>query len=62
MRQVNLPAELCETAEKRFCKQFGSFEEFLIFVLGELVRDDAERMDRNERRMIEERLKGLGYL
>jgi hypothetical protein len=62
MRQVNLPAELCETAEKCFGQHFASLEEFLVFVLGELVRDDAERMDQSEQRMIEERLKSLGYL
>jgi len=62
MREVSLPADLCEAAQERFGKQFAKVEDLLVFVLKELVRDDAFKMDENEQRMIEERLKGLGYL
>jgi hypothetical protein len=31
-------------------------------VLKELTRDDADRLDEKEQRMIEERLRGLGYI
>jgi hypothetical protein len=62
MREVQLPAELCKTAEERFGARFGSLEQFLTFVLQELLRDDAAQMDQAEQRIIEERLKDLGYL
>ena len=62
MREVHLPADLCEQAQARFGKQFSSVDDLLVFVLKELVRDDAHKMDENEQRMIEERLRGLGYL
>jgi hypothetical protein len=62
LRQVALPTDLCEAAEQKFGKRFGSVAEFLTFVLQELVRDDVSQMDDVERKMIEQRLKDLGYL
>lgn len=62
MRDVQLPAELCRRAEEQFGARFGSVEQFLTFVLQELLRDDAMRMDQAELRIIEERLKDLGYI
>jgi hypothetical protein len=62
MRELRLPAELCRTAEERFAAQYGGLEQFLEFVLRQLVRDDAAQMDQAEQKIIEERLKDLGYL
>jgi hypothetical protein len=62
MREVQLPAELCKNAEWRFGARFGNLEQFLTFVLQELLRDDAAQMDQAEQRIIEERLKDLGYI
>jgi hypothetical protein len=62
MREVSLPADLCEAARERFGKQFAKVEDLLVFVLKELVCDDAHKMEENEQKMIEERLRGLGYL
>ena len=62
MRDVSLPADLCDAALARFGKPFSGVEDLLVFVLKELIRDDAHKMDENEQRMIEERLRGLGYL
>ncbi len=62
MRDVRLPSELCRAAEERFGARFGSLEELLTFVLQELVRDDAAQMDEGEQRIIEERLRDLGYI
>jgi hypothetical protein len=62
MREVQLPAELCLTAEERYGARFGNVEQLLTFVLQELLRDDAAQMDQAEQRIIEERLKDLGYL
>jgi len=57
-RQISLPDHLCAAIERKF----GSLEPFLTFVLGELLRDDAAALDQNEQRMVEERLRELGYL
>jgi len=62
MRTVKLPADLCAAAEKKFNKTFGSLEELLVLVLRDLTRDEANQMDEAERRLIEERLRELGYL
>jgi hypothetical protein len=58
LRQVSLPEHLCVALERRF----GNLESFLTFVLGELVRDEATILDQNEERIVEERLRELGYL
>lgn len=62
VREVRLPAELCNNAERRFAARFGNVEELLTFVLRELLRDEASQMDEAERRVIEQRLKDLGYI
>jgi hypothetical protein len=62
LRDVRLPAELCSDAERRFAARFGNVEELLIFVLQELLRDHATLMDQAEQRVIEQRLKDLGYI
>lgn len=62
VRNVDLPEELCISVEKKFAHRFGGVEEILTAALEELVRDDAVRMDEKEERIIEERLKGLGYI
>jgi len=62
MREVSLPAELCEALERRYGQQFPNIEELLVFVLSELVRDDAHRLDQNDQRLIEARLRDLGYI
>jgi len=61
-REVRLPDELCREAERRFGARFGSLEELLVFVLRELLRDQAAQMDQAEQRVIEKRLKDLGYI
>jgi hypothetical protein len=62
VRDVRLPAELCNDAERRFAGRFGNLEELLVFVLRELLRDQATQMDQVEQRVIEQRLKDLGYI
>jgi hypothetical protein len=62
LRDVRLPAELCDDAERRLAARFGSLEEFLGFVLRELLRDESTQMDQAEQRVIEQRLKDLGYI
>jgi hypothetical protein len=61
-RELRLSSWLCEAAEQRFGPRFGTLENLLTHVLEQLVRDDACQMDQQERRIIEERLKDLGYV
>jgi len=61
-RTVALPEELCSAVEQKFAHRFGSLEELLSAALEELGRDDALKMDEKEQQIIEERLKGLGYI
>jgi hypothetical protein len=62
LREVRLAASLCEAAERKFGARFGGLEPFLNALLQELLRDDAAEMDRDEQRVIEQRLKDLGYI
>lgn len=62
MRTVQLPADVCTLAEKRFGQVFGGLEELLVFILRDLVREDASIADQAEQRLVEERLRELGYL
>ncbi len=61
-REIRLPEDLCRAAEQKFCGRFPTLEKFLVHVLEQLVRDDAVKMDQDEQRIIEERLKDLGYI
>jgi hypothetical protein len=61
-RDVKLSSALCDAAEKKFGARFGGLEPFLNSVLQELVRDDSAQMDQDEQRIVEQRLKDLGYI
>ena len=62
IRTITLPAELCRAAEQKFADRFGTLDELLTAVLNQLLQDDALKMDEREQQIIEERLKGLGYI
>jgi len=62
MREVHLPADLCAAVEKKFGKTFGSIEELLVFILRDLSDEQASQLDEAETRLVEERLRELGYL
>ncbi len=62
LREVRLPAELCNEAERHFAGRFADVEQLLTFLLSELLRDDAAKMDQAEQRILEERLRDLGYI
>lgn len=61
-RTISLPEDICSAAEKRFGHRFGSVEELVSATLRELLRENALAMDESEQRIVEERLKGLGYI
>lgn len=62
LRSVNLPADLCERAEKKFGGSFDSVEQMLEYILTDLLRDDAAQADQQEQSVLEQRLRDLGYL
>ena len=61
MRQIILPEDLCAGAERRYVEHFANITELLTFVLRELNEGSAQ-VDEAEERIIEIRLKELGYL
>ncbi len=61
-RNVRLPVDLCAAAEKKFGHAFANLEELLTFVLRDLSGDEAAQLDLAEQRLVEERLRELGYL
>jgi hypothetical protein len=62
-RDLRLPASLCEAVERLIRgTRFKTVEEFLSFVLQELTSRDSTPLDEQERKVIEERLRDLGYL
>ena len=62
VRQLQLPSDICEAADRRFGAHFGGLEPFLAYVLKELLRSDTSDLDSAERGIIEARLKDLGYI
>lgn len=62
LRTIKLPEDLCRTAEKKYAAHFTSLEELIAFVLHALANDQAAEMDDAESRIIDERLRELGYL
>ena len=60
--EVHLPAKLCESALERFGSRFDSIDALLTFILQEVLFSDAVKMDEAEQRMLEARLKDLGYI
>jgi hypothetical protein len=59
---MQLPADLCASAENKFSHLFGSVEEMLDFILRDLLRDEALAADETEQKLVEDRLRELGYL
>ena len=62
LRNIRLPEELCAKLERQFGSRFTNIEELLRFVMRELSRDEALQMDEAELRLVEQRLKDLGYM
>ncbi len=62
-RDIRLPTHLCEAAEQLIKgTKFETVEEFLSFVLQELTSRDSTQSEEQERKVIEARLRDLGYL
>ena len=61
-RSVDLPEDLCAAAERKFGGKFATIDDLLTFVLRDLLSDRAQTADLEEQRMLEQRLRELGYL
>jgi hypothetical protein len=62
-RDVRLPSELCAAAEERIKgTSFRTLEDFLTFVLRDLTSRRGAQAEEQERKLVEERLRDLGYL
>ncbi|MFY9558891.1 MAG: hypothetical protein WAQ52_01535 [Terriglobales bacterium] len=62
-REVQLPSELCQAAEQLIKgTKFATLEEFLTFVLQEVTSNRSAQAEEQERKVIEDRLRDLGYL
>lgn len=59
---VELPADLCLQAERKYGQHFKTLSELVIFVLNELLCDRAQQLDHSEQDLVETRLKELGYI
>jgi hypothetical protein len=62
IRSVAVPEELCVAAEQKFAHHFGTVDELVAELLRQLLQENALAMDEKEQHIIEERLKGLGYI
>jgi len=62
MRQIQLPEQLCQRIEELYGHQFSGIEACLSFILEHLINDQSTQLDRAEERMVEQRLRDLGYV
>jgi len=61
-RKINVAADLCAAAEKKFADSFQSVDELVTFVLQKLIRGDTVELDRADQAAVEQRLRDLGYM
>lgn len=61
-REIRIPADLCDAAEKKFADAFHNVDELVAFVLQELIHGDTVDMDRADQAAVEQRLRDLGYM
>jgi hypothetical protein len=61
-RNIQLPEDLCHAAEEKFAGRFQNVEALLEFLLRDIVNDTATQLDEAEERIVEERLRELGYI
>jgi hypothetical protein len=61
-RKVCLPEDLCRAAEEKFGARFSSVDELVCNLLTALLKDDGSQMDSREIEVVEQRLRGLGYV
>jgi hypothetical protein len=67
MRKVALPVDICKKIEHRIAAtDFHSLEEYITFVLEEVLKEEGEEHDQaiseEEEEQVKSRLRALGYL
>jgi hypothetical protein len=62
LRDIRLPEDLCKAAEEKFAGRFENLEDLLTFLLRDIVSDTSTQLDEAEERIVEERLRELGYI
>jgi len=61
-RMVRLPEDLCVEAEKWLTGRFENLETMVCFLVREMIREDANKLDQAEEQLIQQRLRELGYI
>lgn len=61
-RTIQLPESLCTRAEQKFGRQFSNIAALLSFVLEQLLSERAEQLEESEQKIVEQRLRDLGYI
>jgi len=61
-RSVNLSTDLCDRAERELGLDFGGLEPLIEYILSYLLQDDSLQTDQAEEKLVETRLRELGYL
>lgn len=61
-RTVQLPEDLCAKAETWMSGRFTTIEAFIEYLMNEVMRDDADKLDEQEEQMVQQRLRDLGYI
>jgi len=61
-RTVQLPEDLCREAETWLAGRFENLEAMLSFLMREVIRDDASKLDQAEEELVQQRLRELGYI
>jgi len=65
-KAIYVPAEMYDRIKERAeATNFGSIEEYVTFVLSEVLKEEAEEevtLDRNQEEEVKKRLRALGYL
>jgi hypothetical protein len=62
VRTIRLPEGLCAETEKWISGRFDNLEALITFLLQEVVKDDTAKLDEAEEKIVEQRLRDLGYI
>ena len=62
-RSVDLPEELCKALESEFIStELPTLRDIVLYVLDRVAARDVAALDVEEERLVEQRLRDLGYL
>ena len=60
---IELPRDLCEAVEKKYIgERFKDMNALIEYLLEQIIDDEALRMDEDERELLEQRMRDLGYI